>query len=290
VKLSQKDNAENISIKFHKSNKKFKNDIKLLYVEDVASNRFLMQAYCNQWGFQLDTANDGIEALKFVGRREYDLILLDIQMPDLDGFQVAQRLEQLNIPLPPIIALSADISDKTRSKIEESNISDFLRKPLHPDILLEKVLKYTLKEIKAELSPVFSDDISIADLLKIYKEPNDLLDYLRASKIELNETINGVVKSHNEDNLKLFSTNIHKLIGPVGVFSDQKLVKLISRMNSQIETKGIICSKEELKLIIVEFELLMKALDQLITKTETKILENAKQSNPKGMHSSILKE
>ena len=64
-----------------------KDRYKILYVEDVASNRYLMKAYCTRWNLAIDVAETWKEALKLFEHNTYDLILMDIQMPEKDGFE-----------------------------------------------------------------------------------------------------------------------------------------------------------------------------------------------------------
>jgi len=119
--------------------------MKVLYVEDVIPNQFLMEGLCDTWHIQLDTALDGLEALEKVKDNHYDLILMDIHMPGMDGFEAAQEIRNLRDPHyshVPILALSASVSDKTRKRILEQGMNDYIAKPINPRALHQKLRQY----------------------------------------------------------------------------------------------------------------------------------------------------
>lgn len=113
----------------------------ILIVDDIQENIFSLQRTLEVNGFRVDTAASGEEALKKVLRNSYSLIILDVQMPGMDGFEVAEMLSSSNRTKDtPIIFLSAVSVDK-RFITKGFNVGaiEYLTKPVDPDVLMLKV-------------------------------------------------------------------------------------------------------------------------------------------------------
>ena len=116
--------------------------LRVLYVEDTIPNQLLMEGFANRWDISLDTALDGLIALEKIKQQHYDVILMDIQMPHMDGFEATQQIRDLSDPHYrgiPIIALSASVSEETRHRIRQVGMDDYLPKPLDPQQLHNKL-------------------------------------------------------------------------------------------------------------------------------------------------------
>ena len=112
----------------------------VLLVDDNEQNLELLLAYMEDLGCKLETAKDGIEALEAVARKHPDLILLDVMMPRMSGFQVCSRLKSdpgtKTIPIVMVTALN-EVSDVERAV--ESGADDFLTKPVNRLELVTRV-------------------------------------------------------------------------------------------------------------------------------------------------------
>ncbi|HZH36321.1 MAG TPA: response regulator, partial [Flavisolibacter sp.] len=139
----------------------------ILIVDDRQENLFSLKTVLEQHGFRSDTAVSGEEALRKVLQKDYALIILDVQMPVMDGFEVAEALTGLNKTRDiPIIFLSAVNTHKRFiTKGFESGAVDYLTKPVDPDILMLKVRNFyriyeknnALKEAEKELTATVSE-------------------------------------------------------------------------------------------------------------------------------------
>jgi CheY-like chemotaxis protein len=112
---------------------------RVLLVEDVSLNRFLVEEMTLEWGIELDMAFDGVEGLKKATDSTYDLILMDIQMPVMDGIQCTRSIRQLPDPeraAIPIIALSANAFESDRRNYLQAGMSDALSKPFDSSQLM----------------------------------------------------------------------------------------------------------------------------------------------------------
>src|ERR1700759_2204199 len=116
----------------------------ILIVDDRPENIFSLKSILELNSFDTDAATSGEEALKKVLKNDYALIILDVQMPVMDGFEVAEAITGLNKTRDiPIIFLSAvNTHKKFVTKGFESGGVDYLTKPVDPDILILKVRNF----------------------------------------------------------------------------------------------------------------------------------------------------
>ncbi|MEO9484740.1 MAG: ATP-binding protein [Ekhidna sp.] len=126
-------------------------DLKILLVEDNKANQEIAKGFLNRWGIRVDVANDGEEALEKVVSKAYDLMIIDVRMPVMDGYEATRRIrsmEDVYFRRLPIIALTASTLLESRSKMEESGMDEIVSKPFDPDDLFEKVSRLGKKSIR----------------------------------------------------------------------------------------------------------------------------------------------
>ena len=112
----------------------------VLIVEDSATIQEMARSTLEEAGMQVTTAGDGIEALMKLGATRFDLIISDINMPNMDGFQLLEVLMTKKIDTPVIFFTSSD-KQETEMKGLKMGIADFLQKPIQADLLLARVQK-----------------------------------------------------------------------------------------------------------------------------------------------------
>ena len=103
---------------------------KILIVEDNELNMKLFFDILQYQNYSTDKAYDGQEAYEKIKNNNYDLIILDIQLPKMDGFSVLQKLKENNINTPPVIIASACAMDSDKLKAQDFGINDYLTKPI----------------------------------------------------------------------------------------------------------------------------------------------------------------
>ena len=131
------DNATSLSVSQYIARWQKRPPWKLLIVEDGPENRLLMQAYLEQLPVDVHMAENGQAGLKAWKKHRPDLILMDLQMPILDGLSATRALQQLTDNPPPVFALTADVSEQTRQKALEAGCQQILHKPLTAHRLCE---------------------------------------------------------------------------------------------------------------------------------------------------------
>jgi PAS domain S-box-containing protein len=123
-----------------KSNELFRNKL-ILLAEDNLFNANIARRFISGWGGQVDLVVDGRQALEFVFRKRYDLILMDVQMPLLDGFSCTRKIRK-HLKDIPIIAVTASPRNEIIAQINACGMNDFVSKPFKPNELRNKILEY----------------------------------------------------------------------------------------------------------------------------------------------------
>ncbi|MBI9034487.1 MAG: response regulator, partial [Bacteroidales bacterium] len=120
-------------------------NIRILVVDDNDVNVLVIKKFLRKWNALIDVAFDGKQAIEKVKSQFYDIILMDIQMPVMDGYEATKIIRKLPDPVCsqiPILAVTASILDDVQGKIKESGMDDFISKPFNPAELQKKILKH----------------------------------------------------------------------------------------------------------------------------------------------------
>ena len=116
--------------------------LKLLVVEDNKTNRQVIKLFLDGWQVDYQMAENGLEALKMVQDFRPNIILMDIQMPVMDGYEASEKIRQLEdsyFQTLPIIALTASTMMDSRDRIISSGLDGYIEKPFNPE-KLHKIL------------------------------------------------------------------------------------------------------------------------------------------------------
>jgi PAS domain S-box-containing protein len=116
--------------------------VEILVVEDNPTNQQVVIMVLRALGYQPDMAENGRTAIDKVSSHTYDLVLLDLQMPDIDGFEVARHIRSHLSYQPVIVAITAGASPEDRQRAHEAGIDDYVLKPFKISVLKDVVLKY----------------------------------------------------------------------------------------------------------------------------------------------------
>ena len=125
--------------------------IRALVVEDNAVNRELITTLLSPFDIEIDTACDGAEALQAVGHRRYDVILMDLQMPVMDGLTATQRIRGLadrDVAATPIIAMTANVLPEHVTRCREAGMDDHIGKPINLTRLLQAIARWSAPDAR----------------------------------------------------------------------------------------------------------------------------------------------
>ena len=118
----------------------------ILYVEDNFDNRILIRRVLEAEGYEVGEASDGLSGVRMAGERRPDLILLDINLPDIDGYEAAARLRQIDgVAGVPIVALTANVMNGDRERTLQAGCDGYIQKPIDVDDLPRQVAGFLAK-------------------------------------------------------------------------------------------------------------------------------------------------
>ncbi len=120
-------------------------EVHILLVEDNKMNVLIAQKIMEKWQINVTVAYNGQEALDVFSKEKFDLILMDIQMPILDGIETTKKIREKDLSVP-IIALTAFTDDQIISSTKTAGVNDILTKPFMPKSLYKTLVRYIVDD------------------------------------------------------------------------------------------------------------------------------------------------
>ncbi|MEN2402563.1 ATP-binding protein [Flavobacterium sp. MC2016-06] len=124
--------------------------LRVLVVDDNAINQSLMQHLLLQWNVSFDMASNGLEAVEYLRKTDCDLVLMDLQMPQMDGYTATQQIREILKLDIPIIAMTAHALPGEREKCLSRGMNEYISKPIKEEELFKLISNFGLKEEKLE--------------------------------------------------------------------------------------------------------------------------------------------
>jgi CheY-like chemotaxis protein len=116
---------------------------KALLVEDNENNRYLAQFLLEREGFAVTTAFNGKQALEAARRDKPDVVVMDIQMPEMDGYETAERFKSdAALADIPLVGVSSFAMRRDRTKALQSGFAGYIEKPINPDTFAQEVRRF----------------------------------------------------------------------------------------------------------------------------------------------------
>lgn len=185
-------------------------NLKILLVEDNDINRLYAKSILKNWQCQADTAENGLIAIEKLKAQEYDVVLMDVQMPVMDGYETAKAIRLMPSPIStiPIIALSANATRSDAELCLAAGMNDYLAKPFTPEDLYSKLfhdlgIRPRHKHEKVA-EPINGLTIDLHYLRSVSNDNAEFIRDIIETFIESLPTIIEQMKQalHNEDSLK----------------------------------------------------------------------------------------
>jgi two-component system CheB/CheR fusion protein len=137
IKVEEKSWLE--QVQNNRLNEKGVKKVRVLVAEDIPLNQLLIKIILIDFGFEFDIAANGKIVIDYLEKNQYDLILMDLQMPEMGGFETTQYIRnQLNSKIP-IIALTADVTTMDNQKCIAAGMNDYISKPINEELLFGKI-------------------------------------------------------------------------------------------------------------------------------------------------------
>ena len=122
-------------------NSQSKANLRILLAEDNAVNQMVALRMLERLGYQADTAANGKEVLAALKSRSYDIVLMDVQMPEMDGLEAARLIRSEKVDQPYIIAMTAHAMKGDREVCLEAGMNDYVSKPVRMEELRAAILR-----------------------------------------------------------------------------------------------------------------------------------------------------
>ena len=221
----------------------------VLLVEDNDINRLYAKSILKNWQCYTDTAENGLVAIEKIKNQAYDVVLMDIQMPVMDGYETTKAIRLMNSPMRdvPVIALTANATKVDVEKCMAAGMNDYLPKPFTPDDLYRKLF------IDQKISPkqkVKTKSVSVTPVNQLYN-----LDYLRS------------VSGNNEEFIREMVITFMQTIPPVLAEMKQALADSdwpkLARQAHQIKPSFTLMGLTELRTSVLFIEENSKASTKL---------------------------
>ncbi len=282
IEMPIKEHNEESSIKFE-SVLKYK---KILLVEDNDINQLVAKDILERVGIDVTIANNGKEAIKYVSTNKFDAVLMDVQMPIMDGYKATEILRKNYTSLElPIIAMTANALRGDREKSIACGMNDYIPKPINPDTLFKTLIKWlrdnNSEHIEKSIKEAFNEKFEILDFNKTLvrlgndkKFYYDLLTKYRDNYSDLVDQFYNMKMNNQYDEAKRFIHSLKSVTGNIGAV---KLNKFIVQFEKQYTSYDEESLKENLKKLSTLNEELINSITKVIS-TE-KIPENQLSSN-----------
>lgn len=202
----------------------------VLIVDDDEAVRTMLYKVIRSNGIEADTAAGGMEALNLIGQKTYDLILLDINMHGMDGFQVIQKIRRQGINTP-IIVVSGRVEDYDMLYGLDIGADDYVTKPFNPVVLGAKV-KALIRRSKN--TPSASKDLLTAGPFQY--NTSTLRFYKNGEEILLSAKENAMIKLFMDNVNRVFSKDmIYELVWGETIIDENAIMVYINRLRQKIE-------------------------------------------------------
>ena len=214
----------------------------VLLVDDNMVNRQVAGEILKKSGCKVDVAVNGQDSINKAKKNDYDIIFMDIQMPDMDGVTATKKIKELGKKdLAPIVAMTAYSMKEDKERFIKSGLDDYISKPIKASELLHKIrsllhIEKGTKEIEIEVVVQEKESIinvEVVDQLKKYGGEEMVMNVFKDFEKESLEQIDSCILSLNDGNYENILINLHTLKGNAGTLGIEK----VSNLTIEIEAK-----------------------------------------------------
>jgi PAS domain S-box-containing protein len=226
--------------------------IKVLVVEDIALNQLLMKTLLDDYGFECDFAGNGKVAIDKLHDNSYDIILMDLQMPEMNGFEAAEHIRyHLNSAIP-IIALTADVTTADLKKCKAAGMNAYISKPVDEKLLYARIVDLLKKGSPAK-ELIKSKCIDLSFLSKRTKANPELMkEMIRLYLDQTPSLINIMKKGLADKDYDLIHSAAHKMIPSFSIMGIHQEFENFAKMVQ--EYSGTQKRPDELPALILQLE------------------------------------
>ncbi|NCF29768.1 MAG: response regulator [Gammaproteobacteria bacterium] len=222
---------------------------RILLAEDSTTNAMIAVTMLRKAGHSVDAVSDGLEAVEAARMLPYDVILMDVSMPELDGFQATARIRSLpgktaNIP---IIAITANAMHGDRERCLAAGMNDYISKPIGKDELLDKAATWLEASVESSRGrsthpsdAVFDDILEVAALQALIADTGKETATRAVSifLVELRERLGRLSAAGTQLNYELLEKEAHAIKGSSSTFGAHKLERMAVELEEACRSGG----------------------------------------------------
>ncbi len=238
---------------------------KILLVDDNDINRKVASIILTKSGCSIVQASNGFEAIETAKKDTFDLVLMDIQMPQMDGIESAKKIRMLNLhPNQPIIAMTAYSMEEDRERFLKAGMDDYLSKPIKANSLIAKVkewIDFEPWQVASEAMIDQNEDLVInqntLNQLAKFGGQELIKETLHDFEIESEEILQKSIQYFNDSNFEKLRGELHTLKGNAGTLGVEKVSKQASFIEKNLKENkfgGLNKHLEVLRLFLKEFK------------------------------------
>ena len=245
--------------------------IKVLVAEDIALNQLLMRTLLEDFGFGCDIADNGKIAIEKIQTQKYDVVLMDLQMPEMNGFEATGFIRNELKSDIPIIALTADVTTVDLAKCKAVGMNDYIAKPVDEKLLYRKIIRIVKKTSKVTKAGMDVQPEGIKTKCtnlhylntRTKSNPALMTEMISLYLVQTPTLVNAMKQGYKDKDWEKLYSAVHKLIPSFSIMGisdefekmaqkvqeyarNQEQSKEISKMIQQLE-KVFLQSCEELK-------------------------------------------
>jgi signal transduction histidine kinase/CheY-like chemotaxis protein len=241
--------------------------LNVLIAEDNAMNQQLMKHLMNNWNLDFKIVNDGKEALNELQSAPYDIVLMDIQMPEMDGYSVTKALRDDLRLKTPVIAMTAHAMAGEKEKCMSFGMNDYISKPIRETELHELIFRYTKNRgNRTNTSPVVIDLDYLRDLSK--GDRNFESAMIRQFIVQVPEEMSELESSIDKKNYEAIRSAAHGLKSSVSFVGLSPKLQPVLEQIEQYSSTG----NGNINAIRQHFESLQSICDKAIAEAKSLII------------------
>ncbi|MBL4654536.1 MAG: response regulator, partial [Bacteroidia bacterium] len=240
-------------------------DVQILVVEDNVINQELIALMLEKLGCSVQFANNGKEAISKVKNHDYDLIIMDIHMPVMDGITATQEIKKLDKDIPPIVALTAHAMAGDLERFIEQGMNDYLPKPIDSKELRRVIEKWVINKDSADSHELVSSDnghdLKISSIELLNREIVDNINKLGKGDgsafekvilsyfndfIELEKSINDGFKKKDLEQVQF---GIHTLKGSSAFIGARSIAEIAKSIEIKVKESNELAAKDGFKVL-----------------------------------------
>jgi len=260
------------------------NPLNILLAEDNLVNQKVATKILSKLGYKIDVVSNGIEVLDAIANQKYDVILMDVMMPKMDGLEVSLHLnEKFPETRPRIIAMTAGAMKGDKERCFEAGMDDYITKPIDMGQLTKALKKAGVNNDQGKQIPEKEDntiskanvkmekeqpiiDVSVIEMLKSMDDNNDglLKEMISIYFEEAPQILEGLKKGLEKNDNELFVRSAHTLKSSSANVGAMVLSKIGEELEMTGQNGGMKSTQKKVKQAIKEYEIAKKSLEKYI--------------------------